>query len=77
MLKAKHIQMIIGCDLLKKLRTKIDFEYQHVVINKQCKNPQTRAVLGVITSIEDNNVKLKHRVVKYTWQSLIRMKIKN
>ena len=40
--------MMIGCDLLKNLFAKIDFEYQHVVINKQCINHQTRALLGVI-----------------------------
>ena len=34
-----------------------------MVINKQCINPQTRAALGVvISSTEDNNVKLKPRV---------------
>ena len=49
-LKVHHYNMIMGCDLLKNLRAKIDFEYKHVVINKQCINPQTRAVLGVITS---------------------------
>ena len=38
-LKAEHIKMIIECDLLKNLRAKIDFEYKHVVINKQCINP--------------------------------------
>ena len=45
-------------------KTFLDFEYKHVVINKQCVNPQTRAVLGVICSTEDNNVKLKPRVEK-------------
>ena len=42
--KVQHYNMIIGCDLLKNLCAKIDFEYKHVVINKQCINPQTRAV---------------------------------
>ena len=45
-------------------KTFLDFEYKHVVINKQCVNPQTRAVLGVICNTEDNNVKLKPRVEK-------------
>ena len=62
-LKIEHYTMIIGCDLLKNLRAKIDFEYKHVVINKQCRNTQTGAVLGVIISV-DNNVKLKPRVEK-------------
>ena len=65
MLKVDHYQMIIGCDLLKNIRAKkIDFEYQHVVINKQCINPRTRALLGVITSTENNDEKLKPRVEK-------------
>ena len=63
-LKVQHYNMIIGCDLLKNLCAKIDFEYKHVVINKQCINPQTRAVLGMITSTEDNKVNLKPRVEK-------------
>ena len=63
-LKVEHYKMIIGCDLLKNLRAKIDFEYQHVIINKQCINPQTIALLGVITSKGDNSVKLKPRVEK-------------
>ena len=63
-LKVEHYKMIIGCDLLKNLRAKIDFEYKHVVINKQCRNTQTGAVLGVIISVDDNNVKLKPRVEK-------------
>ena len=69
-LKVQHYNMIIGCNLLKNLRAKIDFEYKHVAINKHCIHPQTRAVLGVITSIEIliikiiNNVKLKPRVEK-------------
>ena len=63
-LKVDHYQMIIGCDLLKNLRAKIDFKYQRVMINKQCINPRTRALLRVITSTEDNNDKLKPRVEK-------------
>ena len=31
MLKVEHIQMIIGCDLLKILSAKIDFEYQQTM----------------------------------------------
>ena len=66
-LEAKHIPMIIGCDLLKNLRAKIDFEYKHVVINSQCAKPETRALLGVVinsSSITDNSVKLNPRVEK-------------
>ena len=33
-LKVQHYSMIIWCDLLKNLRAKINFEYKHVVINK-------------------------------------------
>ena len=33
-LKVEHIQMMIGCDLLRNLRAKMDFEYQHVVLKK-------------------------------------------
>ena len=47
-LEAKHIPMIIDCDLLKNLHAKIDFEYKHAVINSQCAKPDTRALLGVV-----------------------------
>ena len=46
--KVTHIQMIIGCDLFKNLREQMDFDYQHVVINKQCVRPETIALLGVV-----------------------------
>ena len=59
--------MIIVCHLLKHIRAQIDFDYQHVVINKQCVNTETIALLVVAinsSSIEDNSVKLNHRVEK-------------
>ena len=68
-LEAKHIPMIIGCDLLKNLPAKIDIEYKHVVISSQCAKPETRALLGVVinsSSIKDNSVKLNPRVEKNT-----------
>ena len=79
-LEAKHIPMIIGCDLLKNHRAKIDFEYKHVVINSQCAKPETRALLGGVinsSNITDNSVKLNPRVEKYILQTQIRMKNKS
>ena len=66
--KRKHSVPGSAVDEEAILRTnvfKIDFDYQHVVINSQCVKPETRALLGVVinsSSIEDNNAKLDPRV---------------